>query len=108
MTYEQLEQFLKTDFAGCDKYARCAHCDRSCDYPCARAFDALVKKRSEEGEDAGSWLLPEPDVQEKFGTVFASGNEEEKIQSYAIAHISFKPREKKRNTRILVIKRRAK
>ena len=54
MTFKQLEQFLKTEKwrAGseqesdmCGKYARCVYCDRFSDYPCARAYDMLMKKK---------------------------------------------------------------
>lgn len=81
MTFKQLEQFLKTEKwrAGtkqnsdmCGKYARCAFCDRYCDYPCARAYDTLVRKKREGKATLSSWHYPEPDVKEKFGTVYAS------------------------------------
>ncbi len=95
MTFKQLEQFLKTEKwrAGtkqnsdmCGKYARCVFCDRYCDYPCARAFDALVRSRKEGKAALAPWQYPEPEVKEKFGTVYAS---EEAVGS--VAKISIDP-----------------
>lgn len=80
MTFKQLEQFLKTEKwrAGfeqesdmCGKYARCVYCDRFSDYPCARAYDMLMKKKREGKAVVSSWQYSEPDVKEKFGTCFA-------------------------------------
>lgn len=112
MTFKQLEQFLKEEnrrdgaqreWDACGKYARCAYCDRSVDYPCARAYDALVKKGSEETENV--LRLPEHDVKGRFGTALASGDEGKR---YVVARLSFKSREKKTGVRILIIRRRAK
>ncbi len=84
MTFKQLEQFLKTekwqagsedDADMCGKYARCAYCDRFSDYPCARAYDTLMRKKREGKASVSSWQYKEPDVKAKFGTDFA---EEEK------------------------------
>ena len=80
MTYRQLEQYLRTEKwrAGaeygadmCGRYARCAYCDRSSAYPCAYAFDALVRTVGLEGEGIPEWVVPEPPVNERFGTVYA-------------------------------------
>lgn len=95
MTFKQLEQFLRTEKwrAGteqeanmCGKYARCAYCDRFSDYPCARAYDTLMKKKREGKAVVSSWLFPEPDVKEKFGTCFAC---EDAVG--AVARISINP-----------------
>lgn len=81
MTFKQLEQFLRTEKwrAGtqqnsdmCGKYARCAYCDRFSDFPCARAYDTLMRKKREGKASVSFWQFPEPDVKEKFGTVYAS------------------------------------
>ena len=77
MTFKQLEQFLKTEMwrAGarreselCGAYARCAYCDRFGDCPCARAYDTLMKKKSEGKATVSNFRLSEPDVRGKFGT----------------------------------------
>lgn len=95
MTFKQLEQFLKTEQwrAGteqesnmCGKYARCVYCDRFSDYPCARAYDTLMKKKREGKAVVSSWQYPEPDVKEKFGTCFAC---EDAVD--AVARISINP-----------------
>lgn len=81
MTFKQLEQFLNKEkwrasanlkTNACGIYARCSYCDQFSDYPCARAFDALMKKRKEGKAPPAAWQHPEPDVQEEFGTLFAS------------------------------------
>lgn len=81
MTFKQLEQFLRTEkwrasteqnSEMCGKYARCVYCDRFSDYPCARAYDTLIKKKRMGKAQASAWQFPEPDVKEKFGTCFAS------------------------------------
>lgn len=80
MTYRQLEQYLRTEKwrAGaeygadmCGRYARCAYCDRSSAYPCAYAFDAFARTVGPEGEGIPEWVVPEPPVGERFGTVYA-------------------------------------
>lgn len=84
MTFKQLEQFLREENvrAGarretdlCGKYARCAYCDRFCDFPCARAYDTLMKKKREGKATSAFWQFPEPDVRGRFGAVFASGED---------------------------------
>ena len=81
MTFRQLEQFLKAEkwriekqrkSDACGKYARCAYCNHFCDYPCARAYDTLIKKKREGKALVTSWLIPEPDVKKRFGTQLAS------------------------------------
>lgn len=81
MTFKQLEQFLRAEIlrAGarsesdfCGKYARCAYCDRFCEYPCAYAYDTLMRKMKAGKPVVATPMLPEPDVRGKFGTVFAS------------------------------------
>ena len=95
MTFKQLEQFLRTEKwrAGteqesnmCGKYARCAYCDRFSDYPCARAYDTLMKKKREGKAVVSFWQYPEPDVKEKFGTCFAG---EDSVDG--VARISINP-----------------
>lgn len=80
MTYRQLEQYLRTEKwrAGaeygadmCGRYARCAFCDRSAAYPCAYAFDALVREVGLGSGAIPEWVTPEPPVEERFGTVYA-------------------------------------
>ena len=83
MTYRQLEQYLRTEkwradaecgADMCGRYARCAYCDRSSVYPCAYAFDALVRTVGLEGEGIPEWVVPEPPVIERFGTVYAESD----------------------------------
>lgn len=81
MTFKQLEQFLNKEkwrasanlkTNACGIYARCSYCDQFSDYPCARAFDALMKKRKDGKAPPAAWQHPEPNVEEEFGTLFAS------------------------------------
>lgn len=81
MTFKQLEEFLRSekwragaqrDFEMCGKYARCVFCDRYCDYPCARSYDTLVKRKKEGKTSITYFEFPEPDVKGAFGTDFAT------------------------------------
>lgn len=131
MTFKQLEQFLREENirAGarhesdlCGKYARCAYCDRFCDFPCARAYDMLMKKKREGKATASFFQLPEPDVKGKFGTVFASEVEtapqykslpapkktEYKSGKTGVGVLTLKSNAGKRGERVLVIRRRVK
>lgn len=74
MTLKQLQRYLETekwretakrgtDVCGC--YARCAHCNRYDEYPCAEAY---LRYTSAPDKEEGDWLLPEPPVRRVFGT----------------------------------------
>ncbi len=82
MTFRQLQEYLDAvkweDSVArscdmCGRYARCRYCVRTEEYPCAMAHNRLVAATNAPVPDhVPDWLLPEPDVEAKFGTLTAS------------------------------------
>lgn len=74
MTLKQLQRYLETEkwretakrgTDVCGSYARCAHCNRYDEYPCAEAYLRYTSAPDKEEVD---WLLPEPPVRRVFGS----------------------------------------
>lgn len=81
MTREALQKFLDEEkwkdsversCDMCGRYARCRYCVRTQEYPCAAAHNRLIEATTAPVPDyVPEWLLPEPDVFAKFGTLTA-------------------------------------
>ena len=82
MTFQALQEYLdvvkwkdseKIRADMCGRYARCRYCNRTEDFPCARAHNRLIEVQSSPVPDhIPDWLLPEPPVKEQFGEELAS------------------------------------
>lgn len=82
MTFRQLQEYLDAvkweDSVArscdmCGRYARCRYCVRTEEYPCAMAHNRLVAATNAPVPDhVPDWLLPEPDVEAKFGALTAT------------------------------------
>ena len=82
MTFQALQEYLdvvkwkdseKIRADMCGRYARCRYCNRTEDFPCARAHNRLIEVQSSPVPDhIPDWLLPEPPVKEQFGEEVAS------------------------------------
>ena len=70
MTFQALQEYLdvvkwkdseKIRADMCGRYARCRYCNRTEDFPCARAHNRLIEVQSSPVPDhIPDWLLPEP------------------------------------------------
>ncbi len=89
MTLQALQEYLdvvkwknseKIRADMCGRYARCRYCNRTEDYPCARAHNRLVEMQSSPVPDhIPEWLLPEPPVKEQFGEELADEESAEPV-----------------------------
>ena len=82
MTLKQLQRYLETEkwretakrgYDLCGAYARCAHCNRYDEYPCAEAHNRYLASQDFSAEAEG--LLPEPPIKRVFGAEIAEEKE---------------------------------
>lgn len=82
MTLKQLQRYLETEkwretakrgYDLCGAYARCAHCNRYDEYPCAEAHNRYMASQDFSAEAEG--LLPEPPIKRIFGAEIAEEKE---------------------------------